>query len=152
MMWIILWSVWFVSHRNQIILFVVCSYEIWQILFGVITCIDMRCIFAQVSVLPLTLTIHQHPKISMRRIDDILFILYVIKMNKFTDNQLQSINRVRLKFHVITMADILNGGGKQVRSDIYYPGFIPLSSTYTWLNSIPSRQDYVWWLWSIQAL
>ena len=41
-------------------------------------------LWCTVSILPLTLTIHQHPHISMQRIDDILFMPHVIKMNKFT--------------------------------------------------------------------
>lgn len=81
----------------------------------------------------------------LQRLGDDFLMELVIASDQFTEKKLIQINRCRLFYRAMTLADVISGDGSEVTHEARLADRIRPVSDYVWPNEWPSSQDiYVW--------
>ena len=111
----------------------------------------IKSLWLAISTLPISVKKYI-PDIKLQRERDKLLIPTLIDQNLYSTSQLTSINRVRLRLRVTTLADVFTRCDRNTSSSKLEENARRIISTYKWPRSKPNKADHVIWADAIQKL
>lgn len=79
------------------------------------------------------------------RINDEFLMEKILLLQRYTKEQLISINRQRLYLHIMFLSEITTGSGTHISKTFFEREIKPRKSSYCWPKKIPTRQDFTLW-------
>ena len=86
------------------------------------------------------------------RINDGFLMDFIFLLQRYSNEQMISINRQRLYLHVIFLSDITTGNGSYIRNDVFSNETKPRLSSYSWPRVEPTKRDFILWSEALQLI